>query len=61
MGKLSRTRLKILRVLQDLPQAEAINVKLRIRTEEAYKMELAKCFACRYLHDALMPSQAEIA
>lgn len=61
MGRLSRARLKILAVLKALPQAEAIGVKLRLRNDEQYKMDVARAFACRGLKDTILPTQAEIA
>lgn len=60
MGRLSRTRLRMLQVLKNPPQDEAINLKLRLRSEEEYKIKVATAFACRELSDMILPTQAEI-
>lgn len=60
MGKLSRTRLKILGVLNGFPDDRQRDMKHRLRTEPVYRTEVATSLAARFLKDEVLPSEAEV-
>lgn len=61
MGKLSRCRLKMLEVLNKLPDEEQRRLKLVFRDSEAERTRYASSLAARFLKDSVVPSAAEVA
>jgi len=60
MGKLSWTRLKIVQVMNNLPDEEKRRLKLLFRDNEAERTKYATNLAARFLKDTVVPSAAEV-
>src|SRR6185312_264489 len=60
MGKLSRTRLKIVQAMNNLPEEEKRRLKLLFRDNEAERTKYATSLAARFLKETVVPSAAEI-
>lgn len=60
MGRLSRERLKIRKILNSLPAAEQRETKLRLQQDIAYRNQAATAFACRFIKGQVLASEAEV-